>query len=115
MCAAHAREREQYRGSAASRGYDRAWFAFRDRFKAMLIAVGIVPACGASLPGGPAMQASECRRRGHLNIDKLHLHHDPPLRPEERSIRRLVCDPLRVGFLCVGCHSAETLKEQRAV
>ena len=54
---------------------------------------------------------SRCRRRGVLTATKLHLDHEPPLRPEERRDRRAVENPLRVGFLCPSCHSAKTLEQ----
>lgn len=113
LCAKHARARDSRRGSAAKRGYNHRWQAFRERFVAMLVAVGIAPVCGASLPGGPGMAASLCRQQGLINGRRLHLHHDPPLRDDERTDQKAVCDPLRVGFLCEQCHNTETAREQR--
>lgn len=114
-CADCARQRETRRGSAASRGYDSYWSkVFRPRFVQMLIAAGVTPACGAALPDGPTMSASTCKAEGRLVTAHLHLHHDPPLRPEERAHRHLVCDPKRVGFLCGMDHSRETQAEQQA-
>lgn len=107
--------RETRRGSAASRGYDSYWSkVFRPRYVQMLIAAGITPACGAALPGGPAMEASMCKAEGRLVTAHLHLHHDPPLCDHERAHRHVVCDPLRVGFLCAVDHSRETQAEQQA-
>jgi hypothetical protein len=80
----------------------------------MLIAAGIAPICGAALPDGPSMKDSECKADGRITHRRLHLDHDPPLRDEERSARRAVCNPLRVGFLCASCHSRKTNREQQA-
>lgn len=114
-CPAHARHVERRRGSAASRGYDSYWSrVFRPGFVRALIAAGVAPVCGAALPGGPRMDDSACRQAGLLNDHDLHLDHDPPLRSEERSDRRAVCDPLRVGLLCASCHSRKTQREQQA-
>jgi 5-methylcytosine-specific restriction enzyme A len=110
-CPTHARAKERCRGSAASRGYGAAWRAFVARYREMLITQDIAPVCGASLPGGPAMTASRCRAEGRLEA-RTQVHHDPPLRDEERQDERAVCDPLRVGLLCVRCHSGETLGRQ---
>jgi hypothetical protein len=60
------------------------------------------------------MAASRCKAEGRLNNHRLQLHHNPPLKPEERSDRRKIEDPLRVGFLCEADHSAETMRELQA-
>jgi hypothetical protein len=115
LCVTCRQAREGRRGSAAARGYDSYWSkVFRPRFVLLLIAAGVTPACGAALPGGPMMAASTCKAKGLLTTDHLHLHHDPPLRDDERRHRHLVCDPLRVGFLCATDHSRETQADQRA-
>jgi hypothetical protein len=112
-CAQHARAAERFRGTATSRGYDSHWSkVFRPSFIQHLIAAGIVPVCGAALPGGPRMLDSRCRAQGVLNDRYLHLDHDPPLRDDERADRRKVENPLRCGLLCRSCHSAKTLREQ---
>ena len=115
-CPTHARQREQHRGSAASRGYDHGWLRFRRWVRHRMIHLGIAPVCGSSLPGGPTMAHSACRADGRLTFQSadgtdLHLDHDPPLRGEERKDPRAVCNPTRVTFLCRACHSAKTLKE----
>lgn len=112
-CPAHARPYDRYRGSSTSRGYGSTWRAFRERFKTLLIAAGVAPVCGAALPDGPDMSASRCRALGILTWQRLHLHHHPPLRDDERADRRAVEDPRRVGFLCEPCHNAETAREQQ--
>jgi hypothetical protein len=80
----------------------------------MLIAAGVAPICGAALPDGPSMKDSTCKAEGRITFRRLHLDHDPPLRADERCDRRVVCDPLRVGFLCASCHSTKTNREQQA-
>jgi len=111
-CPAHTRRPyDRYRGSASSRGYGATWRAFKERFRQRLIAAGIMPACGASLPTGPVMTASRCRAEGFLNDQRLHLHHDPPLQADERRDRAAVEDENRVGYLCESCHAAETARE----
>lgn len=92
--------------SPAARGYGREWRNFRRTFANSLIAADVPVACGSSLPDGPVMRDSQCRRAGVWTFRDLHLHHDPPLRPDERRDPRLVCDPRRVGFLCESCHNA---------
>jgi 5-methylcytosine-specific restriction endonuclease McrA len=115
-CAQHGRQHESTRfGSSTSRGYGSRWQRFVEQFKNELVKVGIIPACGASLPGGPAPTDSRCRADGWLlNAYDLHLDHTPPLQPEERANWQIVCDPLRVIFLCERCHGAKTRREQQA-
>lgn len=108
ICAAKV---DQYRGSAASRGYDAGWNRFRQVFINKLIALHIVPVCGAALPGGPNGSASRCKAEGLLTGDDLHTDHEPPLTDAERSNPRAVCNSLRVQLLCQSCHSAKTARE----
>lgn len=110
-CDAHKKQIEQKRGSASARGYGVTWRSFREWFINRLIAAGIVPCCGAALPGGPSMAWSRCRAEGRLTTDELQLDHDPPLRADERRDRRAVEDWRRVGLLCRACHSRKTLAE----
>lgn len=113
-CAEHALAVERRRGSASSRGYDSYWSnVFRPWFVRQLIAAGIAPVCGAALPGGPAMPHSRCRAEGRLNGARLILDHEPPLRPDEERTRRVVCNPLRVGFLCHADHNAKHAQRQQ--
>lgn len=114
-CPDHARAQESRRGTASSRGYTSHWSkVFRPSFIRQLIAAGIPPVCGAALHGGPRMADSYCRARNVLNDQHLHLDHDPPLRDDERSDRRAVENPMRVGLLCRSCHSAKTIRERTA-
>jgi len=76
----------------------------------MLVDVGTVPACGASLRG--VSPHSACARDGRLTLGDLHLDHDPPLQDHERDDEAAVCDPQRVGFLCAACHAAKTNQER---
>ena len=79
-----------------------------------MIRLGIAPVCGAALPGGPPMTDSQCKAAGRLNASRLHLDHNPPLRPEERQDRHAVEDMHRVGWLCVTCHAARTRRQMTA-
>lgn len=107
-CAPCSRKVEQRQGSAHARGYTSRWRRFRETFRNRLIAQGIAPLCGASLPIGPRMTASRCQAEGRETSERLHLHHDPPLRDDERSDPRAVCNLRRVGLLCEQCHGVET-------
>lgn len=99
----------QQRGTAAERGYDTRWVKFRSWFRNRLVAAGIPPVCGASLPGGPDTKAwSHCAGDGVLNDRDLHLDHEPPLRPDERSNWRAIQDAARCGYLCARCHALKT-------
>jgi hypothetical protein len=104
-CAEH--QPKSARASASQRGYGVAWRRFVVWMRKRMLKLGIVPVCGASLPGGPDLSlVSRCRQAKVLTAKGLHLHHEPALRPEERTSERAVCDPARVGFLCVTCHNA---------
>lgn len=111
-CAACSRQTEQQRGSSHQRGYTKAWHAFRKRFVDMLVDQGILPVCGATLPGGPVTTDSTCKAAKHWNAEYLHLDHEPPLRDDERHDVSKVCDPLRVQLLCARDHGVKTRREQ---
>lgn len=103
-------ELDRRRGTAASRGYDQFWIAFRRVFIATLLALGILPVCGAALPDGPKTSDSACKAAGLLTFQSadgssLHLDHEPPLQDHERTDRRAVCDPKRIQLLCASCHA----------
>lgn len=104
------------RGSASARGYTSYWSkVFVPWFKQLLASLGIPPACGYSLPGGPDMRPfSQCRAEGRINVEHLHVDHQPPLETWERTNQQAVCDQRRVGLLCRACHSRKTLNEQRS-
>jgi hypothetical protein len=88
------------------------WLAFRYAFVAMLVSMGIVPACGATLPDGPTTNPSQCQQHGLVTFASsrgaLHLHHEPSLTEAERQDRAVVCDPRRIVLLCDVCHNAWT-------
>jgi hypothetical protein len=108
------RQCDATRGTASERGYDVRWAAFRRRFYWLLGRAGILAECGASLPGGPDVRAkSRCMANRQHTLKGLHLHHEPPLTDAERKDQRAVCDPMRVAFLCHGCHSGVTREQQR--
>jgi hypothetical protein len=112
-CPAHQRAREARRGSAHSRGYTAAWRAFRGRVTERMVALDIVPVCGARLPGAPTTGDSRCQAAGLLNPRHLHLDHTPPLLDIERADERAVCDPMRVQWLCEACHNAKSQRERQ--
>src|SRR5262245_49139710 len=109
LCSFCTANRAPARGSASQRGYGVVWRQFNAWVIRRMVVLNITPVCGATLPGGPSLAlASQCRAKGLLNPFRLHLHHDPPLRSEERSDPQAVCNPARVGLLCESCHATET-------
>ncbi len=115
-CTAHRRQVEQHRGSAAARGYDSRWQAFRPVFIQMLIDAGIAPVCGATLLTGPRTEDSLCKLERLHNGSNLHLDHEPPLTAAERMDPRVVCDPTRIQLLCgPRCHQLKTRRQAQAV
>jgi 5-methylcytosine-specific restriction enzyme A len=113
-CPQHAREHEQYRGTAAERGYDHAWRELTERFRSMLIHAGVVPVCGARLPGAPMTQDSHCQTAGLLVGDgaggqRLHTDHIVP----HRGDKALMWDVLNLQLLCREDHNRKTQGEQQ--
>ena len=121
-CTVHAkvraREQEQRRGTAHARGYTRRdWQPFRLQFLALLVDAGLTPTCGAALQSGPRTEDSRCQAQGLLTFtsadgSSLHLDHEPPLQPYERTDTAAVCDPHRIQLLCLSCHAAKTTRER---
>jgi 5-methylcytosine-specific restriction protein A len=113
-CARHARQIEQRRGSAASRGYGSSWVWLRQKFREAIIRVGIAPVCGAKLPGAPVTPDSRCAAEGLVVGDGprrgLHVDHIVPHRGDPVLFK----DLNNLQYLCHGCHSAKTLREQQA-
>lgn len=108
--------REQVRGSAASRGYDRKWNALRARFRRELIAAGIPPVCGARLPGAKPAPQSKCLAANQLLDDTLHrlrygkgLHTDHIV--PHKGHPALLYDILDLQLLCEEEHSSKTATE----
>jgi hypothetical protein len=116
-CPIHARQQEQYRGTAHQRGYtSRDWQPFRRRFLAALVEANVVPVCGAALPDGPRSRDSQCRDDGVFTYtsrdgSSLHLDHEPPLADWERRNPVIVCDVTRIQLLCAQCHQRKTARE----
>jgi 5-methylcytosine-specific restriction protein A len=108
-CPAHTRQYDHRRGSAASRGYDARWAAHRARYFHKLIALDILPACGARLPGAPMTADSRCQAEGRLITDGLERDHIVP----HRGDAGLFWDPLNLQLLCRSCHSRKTMQEQQ--
>ena len=113
-CSVHRKQLDRGRLTSTARGYDVAWARFRKRFITELVAAGLLPVCGASLPDGPQGDASECRRLGVLTFasadgSSLHLDHAPELTDAERNAatrgdRDAFDHLLRVRLLCAECH-----------
>lgn len=110
-CEACARTVEQTRGTRTARGYGSTWTRWRLHYLAALVAQGIPPICGATLPEGPQTTHSQCKAAGlwtgsSSQREGLHLNHEPPLRDDERAFPHLVCDARRIELLCATCHAA---------
>lgn len=108
-CQAHAREREQARGTAKERGYDARWRGLVAQFKNALIKHDISPVCGARLPGAPLTTHSRCAAEGVLNDRQLETDHIVPHRGDRRLFRNL----LNLQLLCKSDHSRKTQREQQ--
>jgi hypothetical protein len=98
--------------------YGAKWRRFRRVFVGQLVAAGVLPICGATLPDGPASNPSACKSDGlqtFVSPDgvNLHVHHEPDLTTAERRAavagdRSAVDDPRRCVLLCGPCHAAIT-------
>ena len=111
-CSSCARATEQRRGSASARGYTSAWHRFCLWVQGQMVLLGILPVCGAILPGGPVTTDSQCKAAGLLTFrsadgSALHHDHEPPLTEAERRDASKVCDPMRLQLLCASCHAAK--------
>lgn len=109
-CPACAKAKEQRRHTSTGRGYGTEWGRFRVWFIRSLVHGGVVPCCGARLPGASPTTDSLCLASGLLTYasldgSSLHLDHTPPLAEWERPHIDLVCDALRVQLLCAECHA----------
>lgn len=92
--------KDHKRPSAAKRGYDRRWQAYRRMWAAQH------PLCGDRI-AGPSAEHSECRRDG-LDTPMKHVDHIIPVTgPDDR----LFYDPSNHQSLCVRCHAAKTANE----
>lgn len=109
-CPDCAKKAEQRRGNRHKRGYTNDWDRFRSRFVSELADAGVVAVCGAGLPTGPVPRDSHCHAAGLIVGDDLQLHHDPPLRDNERDKPWVVMDSNRVYFLCRHCHARVTFE-----
>lgn len=109
-CPACAQAQEATRRTRRVITYSETWWRrWRRGFVVRLVAAGINPECGATMPGGPATNPSECRRLGLRTVFErdrdMHLHHEPELTVEEQADRSAVCDELRIVALCAPCHN----------
>lgn len=99
-CAEHDREREQDRGSAAARGYDRSWWKTAGRYLATLRARAPdgLAHCENCHVDEKTAKAHDARGRG-LHVD--HIDGLGPLGPRGH-------DPANLQALCASCHGLET-------
>jgi 5-methylcytosine-specific restriction endonuclease McrA len=118
-CLPHQQQANQARAAGRVFAYSTAWWHhFRLQFVAALIRAGLVPVCGAALPGGPDTAAfSQCRRDGVFTFrsadgSDLHVDHTPPLTTREHTDRAAITNLFRCCLLCQACHSAKTAREQ---
>jgi hypothetical protein len=119
-CDQHRRQYERQRETAHVRGYTSAesspWRAFRRRFLARLVELGIPPVCGSVLPNGPITTHSRCKKDGVWTFtsddgSSLHFDHEPELTDAERAAvahgdRTAFDDERRIQLLCAACHTA---------
>jgi 5-methylcytosine-specific restriction enzyme A len=99
-CEKHARLREQERGSSTERGYDGAWRAYSERFRAEF------PLCGDRPPEARETQDSVCRQAGRVEAAALVDHIVPIAGPGDARFY----DRSNHQSLCQDCHN---LKRQR--
>ena len=116
-CPAHRRAADRQRETREARGYDRPWRELTHAFRQMLINAGVVPVCGARLPGAPVTHDSACAAAGLLVDDSqhrrrtgksLHTDHIVPHSGDDR----LRLNPLNLQLLCKSDHDAKTRREQ---
>ncbi len=113
-CPACTRRSNRQRREGRSFDYSAAWWrSWRIWYISLLVAQGIVPVCGARLPGAPLTPVTACQEAGLMtgaseDGSGLHLHHEPELTEAEVTDRAAVCQPLRIVLTCRGCHSAIT-------
>ncbi len=87
------------------------WRRWRGAYFSQLIALDIVPICGARLPGVAPCFRTPCQEQGietwtSSRDHSLHLHHQPELTDAERTNRAAVCDAQRIVLACDRCHNA---------
>jgi 5-methylcytosine-specific restriction protein A len=120
LCSTCASTANKQRGSAASRGYGADWRHLRIYFRRRLIAAGLVPVCGARLPGAPVTHDSQCEANHFLVDDDahrrtyghgLHTDHIVPHGGDDR----LRLDLLNLQLLCEADHDRKTMREQHAM
>lgn len=105
-CSGHQRQRDQRRGSAASRGYDAKWHRLVAAFYAELVAAGVPPVCGATLPSVLATGDSLCAAEGLQTFEPLDCDH---IQPHDGQRDPRFWDMQNLQLLCHGrCHSRKT-------
>jgi hypothetical protein len=111
------RTADRWRGSAASRGYDRHWQTFVEQYRQEQFRLNVDRAglCGSRLPTAPLTQDSDCARLKRTAYGRIADHiipitgKDDPRRLDPSNIQ-LLCDG-QTGF---GCHDRKRQREARA-
>lgn len=92
------------------------WRQLRERFRALLIAAGVAPVCGARLPGAPVTTDSTCLAEGRLLGDdahkaltghRLNVDHIVPHDGDEEKFLNV----LNLGLLCDRDHNTKSQRE----
>lgn len=105
-CSGHQRQRDQRRGSAASRGYDGKWNRLVAAFYAALVDAGIPPVCGATLPSVPPTGDSLCAAEGLQTFTPLDCDH---IEAHEGQGDPRFWNMANLQLLCHGrCHARKT-------
>lgn len=106
---ARQRQYDDRRGSAASRGYDATWEAYRAAHEARCFALEVSRAglCGARLPAAPRTTDSLCAQRGLIVAARV-LDHIQPIHGKDDP-RRL--DDSNMQWLCDPCHQRKRQRE----
>jgi 5-methylcytosine-specific restriction protein A len=105
-CPSHTQARERQRGTPYARGYDRRWAWHRHQYLSTLVALGILPVCGARLPGAPRTDDSLCAAE-HVLVGDVDVDHIQPHRGQSDP---LFWDTQNFQLLChARCHPQKTV------
>jgi hypothetical protein len=114
-CPACTRKSDRSRRTTRVITYSETWWRkWRETFTSTLVSAGILPVCGARLPGGPHGYQTRCQAEGRqmtgasADGSSLHVHHEPELSAAEAVDRAAVCDLLRCVLACAECHAERT-------
>lgn len=116
-CGTHGRKAQQRayddrRGSAASRGYDGRWQAYREWFLAELHRLMVPRAglCGSRLPAAPETADSRCAQRDGYVLGTVIDHIVPVIGRDDPRFY----DQANHQLLCEACHNAKRQHERRS-